>query len=273
MDYSKLNGIRNFARSIGLNRLLTLPASLRSARRMREYEKNKPTSATFQLDGYSIEMYAKSAYEWMRIQSFHEDKHIISALKRNLKPGGTFWDIGASIGLYSNFLAKVVGPTGTVISFEPEMRSRERLNENIKLNGNQQIKVCPVALGKEASTLQMVLAEDASAGNHRLVKEATASSHIQEVQVYSADEYQSKNNLPIPQVVKIDVEGFEEDVIIGARNLLSHPDCKSIVIEVHFSILALKGDDQAAQRIVSTLREYGFTETDWLDSSHLVATK
>jgi hypothetical protein len=49
--------------------------------------------------------------------------------------------------------------------------------------------------------------------------------------------------------------------------------CKVMVIEVHFAILALKGEDETPQRIISTLRKYGFTKIDWLDSSHLIATK
>ncbi len=273
MDYSKLNKLRNIARVLGINKLLSYPARRRAAQHLSQYEQQRPTAARFDLDGNSITMLVANAFEWMRVQSFYEDQHIISALKANLPEKGIFWDIGSSIGLYTNYLAKVTGPEGIVIAFEPEIRSREKLIANITLNENRHIRVCPVGLGRAAARFNMILAEDASAGNHRLSTEVSPGELSQEVQVYSGDEYMEMEKLPQPNVVKIDVEGFEEDVILGAKNLLSASACRAIVIEVHFAILNGKGDIYASTRIVEHLRGYGFKEIKWLDSSHLIATK
>lgn len=273
MDYTKLNGLRNIARALGINKLLTYPARRRAAERMRIYERDKPKVADFELEGKSIRMHVMNAFEWMRVQSFYEDQHIISAIKAHLPENGTFWDVGSSIGLYSNYLAKVVGNKGKVIAFEPEIRSREKLMANIALNNNNQIRICPVGLGKETATFKMILAEDASAGNHRLSDHVENGELTQEVQVYGADEYRQQENLPQPNVVKIDVEGFEEGVILGAKDTLSAPECKAVIVEVHFAILSGKGDSDAPRRIVDHLRAYGFKEIGWIDSSHLIAVK
>lgn len=77
----------------------------------------------------------------------------------------------------------------------------------------------------------------------------------------------------MPTLVKIDVEGAEEDVIAGLRALLQEPACRSVVCEVHFGLLAARGEPQAPVRIQETLRGWGFTSQKWVDKSHLAAHK
>ncbi len=274
MDYTKLTGLRNVARKLGINKLLTYSATKRNKVRLKEYKETKPKFAELELSGHSIKMHVIDSYEWMRVQSFYEDKHIIAEIAANLKSGGSFWDIGASIGLYSNMIAKILGEKGKVISFEPEDRSRGRLNENIKLNGNENISVFPIALGSKKDTLHLQLSERLSSGTHQLTtNKVTDTVNTKAVEVLPADEFMIRENLSVPTVLKIDVEGFEEEVLKGAKNILSNPECKAIIIEVHFSIMAARGDDKAPNRIKAFLSSCGFTNQEWIDFSHLVATK
>jgi FkbM family methyltransferase len=270
MDYSKLVPVRNFLRAIGVTSLLTLPSRLKSRAQIKEYEKNKPQSLEVELEGKRIKMHTESAFEWMRVQSFYNDKHIIKAIAERLDEKSHFWDIGTSIGLYSNMIAKFV-PNGKVVSFEPEIRSRARLNENITLNKNNNVKVCPVALGDKKGKLYLALADKASAGTHRVVE--TAEGNVQEIDIYSADAYRSQENLSVPNAIKIDVEGQEEKVVLGAKNTLSNKNCHTVIIEVHFAILASNNDKGAPERITEHLKQAGFNKVGWLDSSHLIATK
>lgn len=274
MDYSKLNGIRTLTRSLGINYLLTIPTRRKRQKWMDEYNATKPKVANFQMEGNQFQMHVSDAYEYVRVQSFNEDIAIIKALKNRIKNGDTIWDIGSSIGLYSNVLAKFTGNSGKVVCFEPEKRSRERLLENIQLNKATNIDVQPVALGKENASATLAINEAASAGNHQIKANVEPSNNlVQTIEIICADDLLGKEKLKSPNVLKIDVEGHEENVLLGAKKILASPSCHSVMIEVHFSIFSERNDNDGPNRIKQHLTDAGFTSFEWVDSSHLLATK
>ena len=73
-------------------------------------------------------------------------------------------------------------------------------------------------------------------------------------------------------MLKIDVEGFEEDVIKGLGGALARPECRAVLIEVHFAILEERGERHAPARMQRFLRERGF-HVEWTDASHLAARR
>src|SRR4029079_6403356 len=56
-------------------------------------------------------------------------------IKRYLRPGDAFIDAGANVGIYTLFAAQLVGPSGSVIAFEPDPGAADRLRENVDRNG------------------------------------------------------------------------------------------------------------------------------------------
>jgi FkbM family methyltransferase len=79
--------------------------------------------------------------------------HLLSKL---LEPGGTFIDVGANIGLYSLAAARIVGPDGRVLAFEPSPRERGLLERNVARNSLTQVVVDSRGLGN-AENAQAVL--------------------------------------------------------------------------------------------------------------------
>jgi hypothetical protein len=71
--------------------------------------------------------------------------------------------------------------------------------------------------------------------------------------------------------VKIDVEGFEPEVIRGMPNVLR--SVRAAFVEVHFAILENRGMLQAPSDIVAELRSLGFTTIKWVDASHIMALR
>lgn len=73
-------------------------------------------------------------------------------------------------------------------------------------------------------------------------------------------------------MVKIDVEGFELDVLKGMSGLLADPALRAIFVEVHFLALANRGLHTAPADMIALLRAAGF-EIQWIDPSHFGATR
>ena len=78
-------------------------------------------------------------------------------------------------------------------------------------------------------------------------------------------------DLPKPDVVKIDVEGYEPEVIRGMPNVLR--TVRAAFIEIHFAILESRGMLQAPAELVLQLKILGFDKIKWVDASHIMALR
>ena len=76
----------------------------------------------------------------------------------------------------------------------------------------------------------------------------------------------------LPNVIKIDVEGFELEVVRGLELTLSDRDLRLVGIEIHFTLLQDRGLLSAPRDIESTSKSKGFS-LGWTDSSHLLAVR
>lgn len=146
-----------------------------------------------------------------------------------LKPDDIFVDVGASIGLYSIAIAKRMGENGKVIAFEPERESFISLKKHTELNGVEaRIRLTQAACGVEKK--QVAFKADG-------VKSAMVASSIEDLSIETVDcttldsvFFEEKID-----ILKIDVEGFEEHVLKGGLNLIADPNRRPrrIYIEVH----------------------------------------
>lgn len=174
------------------------------------------------------------------------------ALASTLKPGHTFYDIGAHAGLYSLLADRLVGPLGTVVAFEPDPRNLANLRRHIAINGTTNVSVIPAAVGRTTGTVQLSLA--ASSYENRLSD--SADTPDTPVQCYALDDAVTRLALPLPDCIKIDTEGAEVDVLRGAANILStarpviflathspdlHASCAQMLRELHYRIHSIGG--------------------------------
>jgi FkbM family methyltransferase len=182
------------------------------------------------------------------------------AINAHLQRNGTFWDVGANIGLISLFASKIAGPGGHVLSFEPSPDVLAVLRCNTE--GNTNIKVLPYGIGN-ADALKSFAAQGKSS-SASFVQDVTALNQsfqpdqpIEQVSVTmrKLDTLLDGALSPIPSLVKIDVEGFELEALKGANCLLSSIRPK-LLVEIHPYQLALCGgtEDELFQR----LREYQY---------------
>jgi len=189
-----------------------------------------------------------------------------AALLREIRPGDTLWDVGANVGLYTEKFAARVQPLGSVVAFEPSPQSVESLRR--RFAASTSVTVCPVALADEAGSAIFYGNRSDDGTTDSLVRRSDeATAH--EIAVRRGDDYLLE--FP-PNVIKVDVEGFELEVLRGMHKVLLSPSMRAVMIEVHFGILNDRGLPDAPAELVQLLREAGLA-ISWVDSSHLAGRR
>lgn len=153
-------------------------------------------------------------------------------LEAVLTDGSTFYDVGANIGVYALWASRLVGPRGAVHAFEPVPATRAILLDLIALNYAHNIRVVPNAVSAEdVGTLRLYTVPEASALASATNMHSARRREMITVPQTSLDAYAESTEAPLPQLVKIDVEGFEFDVIRGAIRLLTGISPPVVVFE------------------------------------------
>lgn len=175
--------------------------------------------------------------------------------------GKTVYDIGGWEGVFTLFFARRVGEKGTVITFEPHPENYQRILENVRLNEFHNVQVRPLALGEGHYQTALVL-ERPLTGTGTIAEEAKAQveqkqgARVFQVQVDSLDHQVEAYNLPMPDLVKIDVEGMELAILKGMTDLVIRTK-PQLFIEVHRISTEAKGRN--ARDVVRWLADHDYS--------------
>ncbi len=181
------------------------------------------------------------------------------------------WDIGANIGFYTALFSDAVGEKGRVVAFEPSPLNHQQLQEAMK--GRRNISLLPWALGDLDGTVSFQQGEDDLGATSRVVSNSVENEPGGEsVRVVRGDDLVHRGDVPPPNVVKIDTEGWELHVLRGMKDILKSPALRLLCIEVHFGLLAQQGTGGGPREVESILHEAGFG-IKWPDPSHIVASR
>lgn len=154
----------------------------------------------------------------------------MQTFRQLIKPGDVLYDIGANVGYYTRLIAQEL-PVSKIVCFEPMRENVELLRANVALgkldekaivfdlalsdrDGQEQLQIDDVMGGSAALT--SVTGGEASTQRQRLGLRSLSES----VQVRRLDALVVEKNLPLPNVMKIDVEGAEAAVLRGARETI-----------------------------------------------------
>lgn len=177
------------------------------------------------------------------------ERHEIALLTSFVKPGDAVLDVGANIGIYTLHLSRAVGPTGRVISVEPDPDNLRLLRENIEINGCRNVTIVPCALGDIDRSAELFQVED-NRGYLSFADLAGTGRSIS-VPVRRGDEVLAEVGCK-PEILKIDVEGAEPSVLGG---LGYHP--RVILFEFVPSQLTAQGFDPVS--FLERLAASGYT--------------
>lgn len=172
------------------------------------------------------------------------------------KQEGLILDIGANIGQTALWIADYLNTASIkIIAFEPVPVTYNKLCRNINLNSFTNITLENIALGKEDGELMMVMPSPFNSGAFRALTEVNKNETKIKVKQTTLDNYLSSNNKNIT-FIKIDVEGFEYNALLGAEETIK----KYLpILFIELSDSNLRSQGYSAKELVQLIRSYGYS--------------
>lgn len=214
-------------------------------------------------EGLSRELFVYRTREQTTVECFERE---LRRLREEVDGPVRVIEIGANIGYFALSEARTLGERAEIHAFEPDARTLPLLHENVSRNGyGDRVRVIPAAVGPEPgrATLRRsshsnrnVLAPDG--GNYAEALSLTGETRM--VDVWSVDAYCRDQGVAPEEVnvVRMDVEGYETDILRGMRSILEADGPLVLFVEIHPHLLS-----QAAYRwFITTLDEHGFELID-----------
>lgn len=202
-------------------------------------------------------------YPWNKgmVRTLLERKDLkkeVSAVKKFIKKGDLVFDVGSNIGILSAVYSCLVGNSGKVYSFEPVNETFSRLKETLALNGCDNAVPIKIALSDASGLADMQIFDESLSGLNSLAKPkypAYNSSNVA-VKTETLDNICAKLEITSIDFLKIDVEGFEKEVLAGANALLENNLIKFIQFEI--SDVPLSSSGKTPRDIVDFLKKYNY---------------
>jgi len=131
-----------------------------------------------------------------------------------VKPGMTFIDVGANVGVYSLFVSVKTGGTARILSLEPHPRTYRKLVVNRRLNGFDNIRPVNMAAGEDTATMELFSDGGGNIGGASLLREASGDANAVEITARPMPEILRDNTVGEIDLLKADVEGFEDRAVL-----------------------------------------------------------
>lgn len=205
---------------------------------------------------YAIRVGPMRGFRWRRYNSLPYWYHLglwepdLSALlAAHLRPGDTYWDIGANAGYHTLYGSRLVGPTGRVLAVEPDPAVAAILREQLALNDITNVTVLEAAVGAERGDVRLALRannlNNALASVEHAAGDATGTVTVAGT---TLDDLLAQHGRP--HVIKMDIEGAERLALPAGPKLLGQPPRPRLLLSTH-------GDDVKAF-CLDALRDYGY---------------
>ena len=176
-------------------------------------------------------------------------------------PGMTLIDVGAHYGVFTLAALHFGGPDAHVIAVDPSPAAQALLSVNLALNGvSSRVTRLETAVGASTASIRVLAA--GGGRQHQMVRAPEGRSDATEISTRTLDDVARQSSRRITHL-KIDVEGFEQQVLEGATQVLSEHR-PILTLEVHPALLAHLG--ASGQGVLDLVQRFGYGGT-CLDSN------
>jgi len=182
------------------------------------------------------------------------EPEISHPLLQVLQTGDCFVDIGANVGYFTVLAAHLVGKDGRVYAFEPEHENFKRLTDNIVLNDLANVTACQAAVGDSTGETELFINSDNDGGHalwnpgahsfNRLSREKTIrqKTRMLMIDAFEAIVHETRSI----KAIKIDVEGYELQVMQGAIQTIVRHQVPFLFVEINRLALTQSGASERA---------------------------
>ncbi|MGD6808534.1 MAG: FkbM family methyltransferase [Candidatus Bathyarchaeia archaeon] len=189
-----------------------------------------PEKAIRKVNGYQMVLHPRLG--GIHYDLFHygaREPFTTQLLSKTLHSGDVVLDAGANIGYYALLESQKVGSKGFVYAVEPVKSNFCLLQQNIALNRFRNVEACNLAFGNRTGDAQIFLSDVPNL--HSFNEVAVQSSYVgtESVKISTVDDFLVNRRLPC--LVRMDVEGFELEILKGMRGLLE--ENVKLLIELH----------------------------------------
>ncbi len=204
------------------------------------------------IDGLSIKMSFSHPYHHFFARRVckrgHEANLLVMWKRQAEKHKGTFLDCGGYSGIFG-LVAAATNPASKVFIFEPDTTNFEHIKRNIALNNLDNVFPIQAAVSDNSGTVSFKKHEGGEAGS------IVGEGGDLQMPCVTIDEWVEQNQKK-PFLIKLDVEGAEYRVLLGARKLLEESTDLEILLEMHYNFLKRYGD--SIEDIWGLLQELGY---------------
>lgn len=134
--------------------------------------------------------------------------------QHEVRPGMVVWDVGANVGSWTMLASACAGRDGAVIALEPVPANLRHLRAHIDINDLRNVRVVPVAVTERAGEVTFEEHPD------RLQGRVSGAGTLR-VDAVTLDGLAERGDIPLPDFIKMDIEGGEGAALRGARRVLS----------------------------------------------------
>jgi FkbM family methyltransferase len=192
----------------------------------------------------------------------HAERELV---RRALRPGDVFADVGAHAGLFSVLAARIVGGTGRVYAFEPSSRTFDALRLNLRRNRVARIVVARRVALSDSDGRQAIQIGDARYSAWTSFGRVPPGTHagVEEVETGTIDSLLRDGSLEHPFLLKLDVEGWELHVLQGGGETFARDDAPHLLVE--FTDIAAEAAGSSTGALYDALVGLGYALFRYVD--------
>jgi FkbM family methyltransferase len=229
------------------------------------YQYSKNTLRYCKRNGINYKLNLYDYIDWLIYFGIKEDSRL--KLYRLVSKNDTIIDVGSNMGETIMNFSKIAGEKGEVHGFEPDRINYQRCVENLNLNNFSNIYLNNVGLGNIAREFKIKVDTPSNRGGNRITSD-TNDPNTEIINIITLDDYIRNKGIKKINLIKIDVEGFELNVLKGAEESLKQFK-PNLFIELDDNNLKLQGD--SARDLISFLLALNY-KVENADTNEMIDT-
>lgn len=212
---------------------------------------------------FYIDPVSHFARELLALEGYEPEMR--KTLKYYLKPSSTFVDIGANEGFFSILASNLIGPSGKVVAVEPQSRLQAVTHRNFELNHCSNVSLVQYAVSDKECDAELSLSPDTNTGSTSLNQSTHYHLPMEVIPTIKLSTLFDNSGIDTADLVKMDIEGFEYEAVLGSPELFVTHRIKAFALELHPTALKKRGLDP--QDITDFLENCGYALTKELTNS------